>query len=52
MTLQEVARLFKVSRKTLQRWEKAGLLVPVRIGTTIRYRPEDIERLLDQAAAS
>ena len=52
MTRQEVADVFKVSLKTLQRWEKAGLLVPLRVGVNVRYRREDVQKLIDSEQAS
>ena len=52
MTRQEVAAVFKVSLKTLQRWEKAGLLVPLRVGVNVRYRREDVQSLIDSQQAS
>ncbi len=51
MTRQEVARAFNVSTKTIQRWEKIGLLESVRIGRSVRYRPEDIAALLGRKAS-
>lgn len=52
MTRQEVADVFKVSLKTLQRWEKSGLLVPLRVGVNVRYRREDVQAVIDRQAAS
>ena len=52
MTRQEVAAVFKVSLKTLQRWEEAGLLVPFRVGVNVRYRREDVQAVIDSQAAS
>ena len=45
LTRQQTAERFQVSVMTLHRWEKAGLLTPIRIEGTIRYRLEDIENL-------
>lgn len=36
-----------VDPSTLWRWEKAGYLAPVRIGTKVYYRRGDIARLVD-----
>lgn len=47
---KEVARkrlLGGVDPSTLWRWEKAGYLAPVRIGTKVYYRRGDISRLVD-----
>lgn len=46
LTRQETAALFKVSVRTLERWEEAGTLVPFRIGKNVRYRREDVDGLL------
>lgn len=46
LTKQETADLMKVSRKTLDRWERDGILVPFRIGVNVRYRREDVETLI------
>lgn len=53
LTVQETASLLKVHRRTLERWERSGQLVPIRLGPgTVRYRREDIDRFLAQKAAS
>ena len=36
LTASDVMDVLKISRKTLERWEKHQLLIPVRIGGTIR----------------
>ena len=36
-----------VDPSTLWRWEKAGYLAPVRIGTKVYYKRGDIARLVD-----
>jgi DNA-binding transcriptional MerR regulator len=43
----EVARIFGRTLRTLSNWEKAGLLVPVRIRGQRLYRISDVERVLD-----
>lgn len=43
LTRAEAAKVLKVTVKTLERWERAGKLTPLRNGKTIRYRVEDIE---------
>jgi excisionase family DNA binding protein len=52
LTRKEAAALFRVSTKTLERWEAAGILTPIRIGVNVRYRREDVQALLDGQAAS
>jgi excisionase family DNA binding protein len=48
LTKAETADLLSVGLKTLERWEKQGLLHPIRISRTVRYRRDDIEALLKQ----
>lgn len=44
----EVVQLLGINRSTLTRWETAGHLVPVRIGSRyVRYRRNDLESLLN-----
>lgn len=46
LTAKEVARRFRVSIATPYRWAREGELEVVRVGGTIRFRREDIDRLL------
>lgn len=52
LTRREVASTFKVSQKTVERWEKAGILPAVRIGASVRYRVEDVETLRKDGRAA
>lgn len=53
LTPQEVMDTLKVSRVTLWRLEKKGVLKPIRISEKIlRYNPSDVERLLTQNVES
>jgi excisionase family DNA binding protein len=47
MTRKEVAALFKVSDRTIDRWAKKGLLTPSRIGFThyVKYPREQVMKL-------
>ncbi len=48
MTRSEVADYLGVSAKTIRRYEEQGLLERIDLSRTwIRYRPEAVERLLD-----
>ena len=49
LTLQDLAKLFKVSQRTIRRWTDSGRLPePVRFSKTcIRWRPGVIEAYLD-----
>lgn len=46
ITLDEASKLLHVSKMTLYRWDKAGVLKKVEIGGKRRYRKSDIERLV------
>jgi len=49
MTAGQVARTFGVDRKTVNRWEKKGLLASIRTpGGHRRYRASDVAVLRDQ----
>lgn len=52
LTVPEVMQTFKVSRKTLERWEKDGILIPLRIGVNVRYREADVRALIDGRASA
>ena len=49
LTPAEAAGILRVSTKTLQRLAKAGLR-SVRVGRSIRYRPDDLAQFLEAAA--
>ncbi|MBP8999826.1 MAG: helix-turn-helix domain-containing protein [Bacteroidales bacterium] len=40
------AEMLDIHVTTLYRWEKQNYLIPIRIGTKVRYRKSDIEKLL------
>jgi excisionase family DNA binding protein len=48
MTDAEVARQFNASLRTIIDWRNAGKLPFLRIGRSIRYRPESIAALLEK----
>lgn len=47
LTAPEVADRLRVTIRTLQRLEVDGELVAVRIGRSVRYRPEDVEAFIE-----
>ena len=47
MTPDEVASKYRISKVTLWRWAKEGLLKPVKMGRKSFYRQIDIERVFD-----
>ena len=46
ITLDEASKLLHVSKMTLYRWDKSGVLKKVEIGGKRRYRKSDIERIV------
>lgn len=47
LTPDEVANKYRISKVTLWRWAKDGLLKPVKMGRKSFYRQSDIERVFD-----
>ena len=47
LTPDEVASKYRISKVTLWRWAKDGLLKPVKMGRKSFYRQSDIERDFD-----
>lgn len=45
LTANEVAELLNVDKSTLWRWEKNKQLVPIRIGSKVRYKSSDVEKI-------
>ena len=49
MSSKDVCKMLGVSLPTLWRWQKAGFLVPLKIGkgkNSLKYKSEDVNRLL------
>ena len=46
LTIEEAAKLLKVSKMTLYRWDKEDILKKVEIGGKRRYRRSDIDRMI------
>jgi excisionase family DNA binding protein len=46
LTTVEVAERLRVSVSTVSRWAKAGELPVVRLGSLLRFRSDDVERIL------
>lgn len=53
LTRREACDLLKISLSTLERWERDGRLVPLRMSpAVIRYRRSDITRLIEDGTRS
>lgn len=47
LTAAEIADLFRVSRGTVWRWGRDGVIRQLRIGGTLRYRASDVRKILE-----
>lgn len=47
LTSEEACSFLRCSKPTLHRWKKEGIIPHVRIGTNIRYRGDDLKKLLE-----
>ena len=47
MTINEVVKVLGVTKPTLWRWDKIGYLTKVMVGNSIRYRSEDVKRIMN-----
>ena len=45
LTIDEVSDMLKVSKMTLHRWDKSGILTKVEIGGQRRYHSSDVEAI-------
>lgn len=51
LTRTEVAMALRVHPRTLARWEEKGIIKPLKFSArSIRYRQEDVERLIEELA--
>lgn len=51
LTAGEIADLFRVSRGTVWRWGREGVIRQLKIGGTLRYHAADVRRLVAGDAA-
>ena len=51
LTRRQVAALLAVSTESVKRYERRGVLASIRLNCrVIRYRPEDVQRMIEAAA--
>lgn len=50
LTYYQVADQLGVGLRTVKRWRSEGKLRAVRIGRVVRFRPEDVQRLVEKGA--
>jgi excisionase family DNA binding protein len=48
LTLEEIAKTLRVSKRTVVRWVQQGVLSAYRIGTVIRVPEDAFEKMLQQ----
>ena len=48
LTQSEVGHLFRVTRRTVQRWSKSRLIPSVTIGRTVRYDIRELHELMSR----
>lgn len=48
LTIDEVSAQLKVSKMTLHRWDKSGVLCKIEVGGQRRYRRSDVEALANR----
>jgi len=46
LTIAEVMERLRISRATLGRWNKTDKLRAVKLGKAVRYREEDVQRIM------
>lgn len=47
LSVEKTMELTDVSRTTLWHWERKGILLPVKIGRTVKYRESDVIALIE-----
>lgn len=51
ITRREAAAMLRVCEATLRNLERRGVLVAVRIGNKVRYRPSDLDAAIQRMAS-
>ena len=51
LTIADVAKIFRVSERTVFNWISSGKIQSVKIGGAIRFRQSDIDRLIQGESA-
>lgn len=46
LNAKQVSKMFGVNRVTLWRWENKGILIPIRMGRTVRYKESDLIKVI------
>ena len=48
LTKQEVAKKYKVSTRTVDRWRSVGILKAFKVGSTVRFRVDKLVEMEDK----
>lgn len=52
LTKKETAEVLRVTQRTLDRYRLSGILTPIYLGRTVRYRRDDVQALIDGQASA
>lgn len=52
LTTEEACKMAQISRPTLHRWKKAGLVPYVKIGKNVRYKHSDLIETLNKSCVN
>ena len=47
LTVEEVIKMLKITRATLNNWHKEGILTKRRVGGRVYYKADEVYKLLD-----
>lgn len=47
LTIEEVAQLLSVTVHAVRKWKSDGLITYVKIGSTLRFHPDDVRDFID-----
>lgn len=48
LTAEDIARLYKVSRRCVTNWIKARIIPCLRVGRVLRFHPERVREAMDR----
>ena len=48
LKIDQAAEMLAIQPKTVMSWTRKGLLPAIKVGRTTRYRPEDVQHLIDR----
>lgn len=49
LTEDDVAAIFNVSPHTVRKWRQRGVIVCIKIGQTVRYEQDEVDRVMSEA---